>query len=346
MKFSAYTTALLEDIEARIDPYTEEELEARWNTFLAGEFDGDVFSPNRKKHSVPGIEVRQININDAIEDYEMMVNMQFAAVSASLASGGRVLSIRSNYGTGILSTPFGAPLFMMSREANTLPTTRVVPIERLDEMLEAGLPDINAGLCGKVFVMSEIYAEIFDKYPKIRRYVHGYHPDTQGPVDIAELLFSDQLFYEMYDNPERLHAFLRLICDEYIQVIEKWYSIIPAPEPNVHYGFFMKGGILLRDDSAMNLSPELYREFGYPYDSMLLTRFGGGVVHFCGRGDHYIDIITSCPALTGINMSQPHLNDMEKIYSCTVDRGIPLFAFPKAYAEADIGRGFNGLMHV
>ena len=78
----------------------------------------------------------------------------------------------------------------------------------------------------------------------------------------------------------------------------------------------------------MNLTPEMYEEFIRPYDAQLLRHFGGGTVHFCGRGEHFIDAMSRIPDLHGINMSQPHLNDMGKILSCTVDRGIP-FALPQ-----------------
>jgi hypothetical protein len=95
----------------------------------------------------------------------------------------------------------------------------------------------------------------------------------------------------------------------------------------------------------MNLSPELYREFSIPYDNLLLERFGGGVVHFCGRGDHYIDILSAQKGVTGINMTQPEYNDMEKIYSNTVDKGIKIFSIQRPRAESDKARGFGGNLH-
>ena len=105
---------------------------------------------------------------------------------------------------------------------------------------------------------------------------------------------------------------------------------------------------MLRNDSAMNLSPDLYREYAAPYDGWLLDHFGGGAVHFCGRGDHYIETLCALPGLYGINMSQPHLNDMETIYRNTVDKGIPLLAFSAARAEEDQTRpgAFHGNMHI
>ena len=117
---------------------------------------------------------------------------------------------------------------------------------------------------------------------------------------------------------------------------------------NPHWGsLYHRGSILLRSDSAMNVSPALYREFSLPYDKRLLDTFGGGAIHFCGQGDHYIEDLCSLEGVYGINMSQPEYNDMETIYRHTVDRGIPLLAFSRPRAEQDKVRsgGFGGYMH-
>ena len=69
-------------------------------------------------------------------------------------------------------------------------------------------------------------------------------------------------------------------------------------------------------------------------------------MHFCGRGDHYIDILCAQPQLYGINMSQPHLNDMETIWRATVDRGISVIGFPAAYLNAHPRTaGYHRLIH-
>ena len=88
----------------------------------------------------------------------------------------------------------------------------------------------------------------------------------------------------------------------------------------------------------MNLTPQFYKEYAFPYDARLLAHFGGGVVHFCGRGDHYIETLCAIPHLTGINLSQPELNDMERIYRCTVDKGIKLLSFSREYAQKSMNR--------
>ena len=85
-----------------------------------------------------------------------------------------------------------------------------------------------------------------------------------------------------------------------------------------------------------------------PYDDRLLRKYGGGVIHFCGKGDHYIDKIDKLPMVYGINMSQPEYNDMEKIYRNTVDKDVRLLSFNRQQAEQNKNRegGFRHCMHV
>jgi uroporphyrinogen-III decarboxylase len=96
---------------------------------------------------------------------------------------------------------------------------------------------------------------------------------------------------------------------------------------------------MLRDDSAMNFSPEHFDEFIKPYDQQLLSRFGGGVIHFCGRGDHYISRLAGMQGVYAVNSSQPHLNEMETVLAHTVDRGIALLGLDRQVALQALARG-------
>lgn len=351
LKLSADTVALLEDVERRIDPEVEEDFVSQWRRFNYGGFDGDVFTPKRKKQSSPKVTLPRVNINDAIEDYDLMLRREMQGVSEALNGTRNNICIRANYGTGIMTSILGAEIFKMPYSNNTLPTTRSLDdTERIREIVERGLPDINTGFGKNVFEFGEICLAVFEKYPKIKRYVTVYHPDTQGPLDIAELLFGGEMFYAMYDEPELVHGLLRLATDTYKAVMDKWYGLYPKDaEMNPHWGnLYHRGSIVLRDDSAMNLSPELYSEFGAPYDNELLNTYDGGIIHFCGRGDHYIDIIAEMPKLYGINMSQPEYNDMEKVLKNTVDRGIRILGFDPAHITRLIDRpgGFHHNMNV
>lgn len=349
MKLNNYTVSLLEDIEKRIDSLTEEDFNNQWEMFLKDGVETGFFTPKRKKVTAPGIALKNININDAVNNDEQMLIYEMRGISNALNTYGNALNVRANYGTGILSSLFGAEIFMMPYELNTLPTTRAFnDDDRIREIVSGGIPDLNTGLGRKVFAMGEIYREVFSKYPNIARFVHVYHPDLQGPLDICELLWGCHMFYAMYDESELVHSFISLITETYIKFMDKWFSLYPPSGMSPHWSIMFKGNIMLRNDSAMNLSPDLYKEYAYPYDKKLLESYNGGCVHFCGRGDHYIDILCDIPGLYAINMSQPHLNDMEKIYRNTVDKGIMIIDYSREYAEKDKERegGFKGRIHV
>ena len=348
---SKETELLLEDIEKRIDPDVEEAYLAEWRDFLYDRFDGEIFHPVRSKKAPQTVDLPRVNINDAIEDLDLMIRLEMQAVSDVLATGKGTLGIRANYGTGIMASIFGAEIFMMPRETNTLPTTKPLnDTEKVRALVDKGVPELHLGFGDKVFRFGETVKEIFEKYPNIKKYVDVFHPDTQGPLDICEMMWGCEMFYDIYDEPELVHAFLSLITDTFIAVTDKWHEIHPLhTDMSSHWrGFLHRGGVLLRSDSAMNVSPELYEEFSMPYDRILLEKYDGGVIHFCGRGDHYIDKLSELPKVYGINMSQPDYNDMEKIYKHTVDKGIKILGFSNTWAQNNKDRkgGFNHCMHV
>ncbi|MBQ9785757.1 MAG: hypothetical protein IJW29_09665 [Clostridia bacterium] len=346
---STATLELLDALERAIDPAVEEDFKNQWRDFWNGRFEGEIFTPVRKVCPTVDLPDR-ININDAIGDYDLMLRSQLREALWAISQKSRIPSVRANYGTGILSSVFGAEIFVMPYKNDTLPTTRSVnDTEWMRGMLERGMPDLSVGFGRQVLEMGEIYAEVFSKYPKIAKHVPVYHPDLQGPLDIAELLWGGEMFYAMYDEEDLVHGVLSLITDTYTAFMEKWNALhAPDAEMNTHWGsFFHRGTLVLRNDSAMNLSPDFYEEFSVPYDTRLLSHFGGGVMHFCGRGDHYIESLCKIPGLYGINMSQPHYNDMEKIYQNTVDRGIAILGFSGERAREDAGRegGYRHLLH-
>ena len=335
------TLALLEDIERRLDPEVEADLTNQWEAFWNGQSEAEIFSPSRLRTSEPGVVIQPVHINDAIHSYDLMLRDQLNLVSRALSTPHKNPAIRANYGTGIISSLFGAEIFEMPRSMNTLPTTRCFnDTDKMQELLDRGMPDLTGGFGGRVLEFGELCAELLEAYPNVKRWVEIYHPDVQGPLDLCELMGGGEMFYAMYDEPELVHGMLQLISDTYTAFLNRWYEIFPRNSHlNAHWDSFRhRGTIVLRDDSAMNLSPGLYREFAAPYDGLLLQRFDGGVIHFCGRGDHYVPILSELPMLYGINMSQPELNDMETIYRNTVDKDIRILAFSLAWAEKDINR--------
>jgi len=183
----------------------------------------------------------------------------------------------------------------------------------------------------------------------VRRYVQVYHPDLQGPMDVSEVLWGSGLFVELLDNPALVQRLLELVTDTYIVFLRRWQQIVPPlpGEVDVHWSMLHGGHIMLRDDSAMNLSPAMFDEFIAPANQRLLDTFGGGAEHFCGRGDHFIDRMCGLRSMHAVAMSQPDWNNMETIYRHTVDRGIKLIGLARTAADQALtgGRSLHGQVH-
>jgi hypothetical protein len=341
----------LENLERRIDPAVDERLQQEWADFAWGRFDGDLFHPKRQRNARPEIQWPKVSINAALDNYELMALYQLKVCSEWLAEGsGSLLNVRCNYGTGILPSLFGLEIFVMDEELETLPTTR--PLNDLDavqRILDRGVPDLSSGYGRQVLEMGERFAEWFKPYPKVEKFVRVFHPDLQGPMDVCELIFGSTIFYTLYDRPEMVHSLLELVTGTYSRFLDAWLEIHPFDEgANSHWGLFYRGSIMLRDDSAMNLSAEMVDEFVLPYDQRLLKRYGGGSVHFCGKGDHFIRSLGALEGLSAINLSQPELNDMELVFSQTVDRGINLLELQgwAARKALEAGRDLRGRVHI
>jgi len=342
--------ACLADLENRVDPDVEEQLLAEWLDFTEGRFAGVVFSPKRGAATPPQIEWPKVSVNAALDDYDKMALQQLRVCSDNLAAGdGAIMSVRCNYGSSILPSLFGVELFIMDEALDTLPTSYPLrDTAKIEAVVARGAPDLTAGLGGKVLEMGHRFTTLLAEYPKVGRYVHLYHPDLQGPMDVVEVLWGSEFLTQLYENPGLVKSLLELVTETYIAFMRAWGQIAPfSNERCVHWSMMHKGHVMLRDDSAMNLSPALFDEFIRPYNQRILDAFGGGGDHFCGKGDHFIANLSELEGLHAVAMSQPEYNDMETIFRHTVDKGIKLLALERAAADAAIaaGRDLHGHVH-
>ncbi|MDY3920380.1 MAG: hypothetical protein SOZ59_15535 [Candidatus Limivivens sp.] len=339
----------LEDLERRINPEEEIRLEQAWIRFADGKCEEEVFVPGRKQVQ-PLLSWPHIMVNDAMKSSELMILQQLATCSENLRTGGgELLSIRSNYGTGIIPTMLGAECFYMPYETDTLPGSRPFPggKEDLFRVMEKKW-DYSKGLAGKVFEMAERYLELTEAYPNIRRFVNYYNPDLQGPLPLAEMTWGSDIYADMYEEEEEVEQALDFFTDLYLDFSGKWKALCPDfdQEHSVEWGLLHRGGTIIRNDAAMNISGEMYAELVRPRDQRIIDAFGG-CIHFCGRGHHYIEKVSEIRGISGINMSQPDWNDMEVIYRNTIDKGLIIIGMPEpeVVRAREAGRPLHGLVH-
>lgn len=315
----------LDDIETRLVAEEELRLQHEWRQWMRHENAGGVFTPTPRTMRPSNLKWPHAKVNDALIDEDIAIYRELENVNLHLARGtGYIPSIRVNTGVGNIATALGAELFVMPYDTDTLPNVRSLGERATRALLNRPYPKYDAGNFAVIERLAARFRAIQAQYPNIARFIRIAQPDLQSPMDNLELLWGSSIFYALYDCPDVVHALLNYITGAIERYMDRWIQLFP--DDSLYSSYFNhidQGRICLRDDSAMNLSPDQYAEFIAPYNGRLLKKYGG-IVHFCGRGEHFISNLTALPRLYGVNMSQPQLNDMEKIYAATVDHDIHL----------------------
>lgn len=340
------------DIEARIDVQVEEQLKQEWLTFADGNLESGMFTPVRKPNPST-IVWEDVNINAAFEDVELMIYFELKQVSDLLATGGgALLNMRPNYGTGIIPSMFGAEIFKLADSANTLPGTKPFAEgeEKIEEIIANPVKDYETSLYKRVMDFGHMLKDLLKNYPKMQKYVYVYAPDLQGPFSICDMLWGSDIYFEFYeDESDRFDAMMEIACDTMIEVLQNWFALFPPFDEThvIDWGLLHKGHIIIRNDAIVNISAVQYATFIKKYDQKILNTFGGAI-HFCGRCDHVIEEFASHDNFYALNMSQPELNNMDKIYQYITEKGFQIIGMPEIeYKPAvDSGRDFHGNLHI
>lgn len=345
----------LSDLESRLDDTEEIRVEKEWLDFADLKISSGAFRTCRVPKPSP-IEWPKMLINDALDDVSDMIYQQLWSINQTLeAGGGEMHCIRSNYGTGIIPSMFDVQIHIMPRNTDTLPGSKPFAdgSAGIRRMLNAGTSwDYSKGFAAKTFQMAEKFFELTKDYPKICRFVHYYNPDLQGPLALCEVLWGSSFYEDFYDEDAMethlLEDALDFFTEIYLDFTNRFQRLAPTfdSEHSVEWGCLHRGGTIIRNDSAMNISGDLYKEYVMPRDQKIISALGGGI-HFCGRGDHYIQHITSIEGLTCVNLSEPKLNNMEKLYSHTVDKDIIIFGLLREEVDRALasGRDLRGRVH-
>jgi hypothetical protein len=271
--------------------------------------------------------------NDTFADQEKMLLDQLRAPFLhDQVKDYHPLNIRTNYGTVILPSVLGA--------GYQLTETSLPWVHHLEgrnaviDLVGRGVPDLRTGLGERCFETARYYQRVLSDYPRLGRAIAIYHPDLQGPFDVAHLIWGPDILYALYDCPELVHALLRLVVETYRQWMRAWKALTGEGNAfTTHWNLYIKGGIMLRDDTPVMLSPVHYEEFVRPYDQELLDEFGG-CIHFCGRGDRFIASMCRSRNLYGVNASQPELNDVDLLIESARANGLVLLGLREEFLPA------------
>jgi len=257
------------------------------------------------------------NLKQAFYNSEMMLFHQIRSVFSALNSGSDVVpSIRANMGVGVILSLLGGSQIVFE---DKMPW----PKEHFSKkrLYNFSVEDIQLG---GDFELGLRHMRFFREV--LGNTVPIYCMDHQGPFDLAHLLFGDQIFIEIFDDPDFVHYLLNLCVEISVKAIEIMKEISGEKlnecyHSNMIYADNM--GIRICEDTSALLGPEQIAEFVIPYTAKLARHFGGGWVHYCGRNDNLTKQICAIPEIKGINFGvipgKEYEHEFEKDMECCLN---------------------------
>lgn len=244
------------------------------------------------------------------------------------------LCIRPNFGTIFIPAMFGLTYQVT---ANTYPwiTNHLTK----EEIKGISLKDpLSSPMMERAIEYMEYFLET------VPEWIHIYLPDTQGPFDLAHLLYGTDIFYEIYDDSPFVHYLLDLTTEIFIQVTERLKEIVGEERDSCYHGhaltrgIYMKnGGTRVSEDSATLLSPEQIDTFVLPYVEKALSHFGGGFIHFCGKNDYLLESFLRLKGVRAINLGNPELYDFSHTMKRFLEENTIYFGLWPKEEEEDLG---------
>jgi len=233
-------------------------------------------------------------------------------------------TIRANFGTVVIASIFGARI---EQRGDNPPWVR--SFESMDEFntIFGREPfDFTQGYAPGVVDTYGFYKQVLADYPNLQKCLRIVLPDLQGPLDNLELLRGSEIFSDFILNPELVNKGLRLMAtaqEDFAKYLMQFTT--DGPEDYSHqHAVAIKGNILIRNDSAIMVSPEIYARQVAPHDEFVLHEMNGGGIHSCGKIDFMTPEILRLPSIKCLDFGESWLNELDDIYNLAGKRKIPL----------------------
>ena len=143
--------------------------------------------------------------------------------------------------------------------------------------------------------------------------------DSEGVLGDALMMRGTAgLILDMYREPGLVHKLMNLLTETLIEwfLVQKDHAGQELDE-GYCWGTWIpkgKGGAFMGDDGAAYLSPHLYEKFVAPYDSKVLGRFKGGLIHWCGDATQNYKNFLRIPHCTGFHVdAMGHLDALAEL---------------------------------
>jgi len=279
--------------------------------------------------SVPG---KTYDMEEQFYDKEKMLYAHLEEIEiCAQNSFDAPLCLRPNFGTVFIPSMFGLK-YKVPKDTFAWITSHLSK----EEIKRCKIPDVD-----KTDLMKRVIEYIQYFKEKLPEWILVYLPDTLGPFEIAHSVYGNDIFYEIYDDPNFVLYLLDLCTELYIQVTEKLKKVIGEERESCYHGhalvrgiYMRNGGTRISEDSATLLSPEHIDEFVIPYDKKALKAFGGGFVHYCGKHDYLLESYLQLEEVRAVNLGNPEMYEFNSTMQKFLNYGKCYFGlWPKKKKE-------------
>jgi hypothetical protein len=233
-------------------------------------------------------------------------------------------TVRANYGTVIVASIFARKI--EQRDDNPPWARHYDTIDELLGIFDMDPRDFSSGYVNQLIETYIFYNQVLDDFPNLKKSVRIVLPDLQGPLDTLELLWGSDIYSGFILNPELVEKGLKLMADAQVGLARFLQPYISDREDNYshQHATTIKGNILIRNDSAIMISPDMYRRQVAHHDEFVLRSMNGGGVHSCGTIDFNLPEIFRLESIKCFDFGQSYMNDLDAAYAIASPKKIPL----------------------
>ena len=182
--------------------------------------------------------------------------------------------------------------------------------------MQRDVPHYRALLDGMAYLKE--HSERYGFYSALR--------GADGPMDIANAARGNDLFYDLYDDPETVEAFLDFCVDAVVWTFENQYPLASGVCGGYISGMntWMPEHAIghLSEDASCLCSPEMYARFGLPYTKKLLERYSYAEMHVHSVGRACLPLMAQMDKIGTFQLSsdpnQPDAIDVYREYEETL----------------------------
>lgn len=133
--------------------------------------------------------------------------------------------------------------------------------------------------------------------------ISTYH--NFAPSDLANALRGNQIFYDIYDEPEQVAKLLDFCADATVWLEKQLEGCVPMCHGGrpIAYMWFEGNCCYLSEDNADLCAPAIYRQLYGPATQKVLDAVGGAYIHHHARGRHIHSEIAKLRGLRAVELS-------------------------------------------